>query len=285
MQSGYEYALEYEPEELIPIVGKLADKYTSRESSSVSWETAGQLMEAVLYCIREAGSAPGPQTGVMVQRPSALQSYETGYRCVKEKTERALDVYNELAPVFESYENRCLYDTFVRGMPEFFRRYDLRFRPQDTILTLDYPVLRDLSGFSGIDRIYEYILCVRMEQLFLKSFPKDCVLRVLARYSRGYRSMVENLTEIVLLSAVGHMLAGKRLWEEPEEEDYLRMEQYLAVNPMPVVRERVRGVLGVLVREGLGTCEGMEEYLGGAADGILVRLQNAAGNHVLRRLC
>lgn len=45
--------MNYTMEELVPIVGKLAEKYTTYESTSIAHEKAGQLMEAVLYCIRE----------------------------------------------------------------------------------------------------------------------------------------------------------------------------------------------------------------------------------------
>ncbi|WP_455717147.1 DUF6179 domain-containing protein, partial [Anaerosporobacter sp.] len=40
----------YEMEELLPIVARLVDQYTSKESSSIRFETAKQLMEAVIYC-------------------------------------------------------------------------------------------------------------------------------------------------------------------------------------------------------------------------------------------
>ena len=46
----------YEMEELVPIVASLSEKYTSKESTSVSYETARQLMEAVMYCINECAS-------------------------------------------------------------------------------------------------------------------------------------------------------------------------------------------------------------------------------------
>ena len=54
--------MDYEMEELVPIVGKLAEKYTSHESTSITYEKAEQLMGAVLYCIHElwesSGNAP-----------------------------------------------------------------------------------------------------------------------------------------------------------------------------------------------------------------------------------
>ena len=40
--------MDYEMEELVPIVGKLAEKYTAHESTSITYEKAEQLMEAVL---------------------------------------------------------------------------------------------------------------------------------------------------------------------------------------------------------------------------------------------
>ena len=42
--------MDYEMEELVPIVGKLAEKYTANESTSITYEKAEQLMGAVLYC-------------------------------------------------------------------------------------------------------------------------------------------------------------------------------------------------------------------------------------------
>ncbi len=71
-------------------------------------------------------------------------------------------------------------------------RYDIRFEPQNTILTLDYPVLKDISSYAGIDKIYEFIRCVHAEQKLLKRFPKNYVITVLASYNGQYKEMVEN---------------------------------------------------------------------------------------------
>ena len=48
--------MEYELEELFPVVAELARKYTSGESTSITYERANHLMEAVLYCIHQCGS-------------------------------------------------------------------------------------------------------------------------------------------------------------------------------------------------------------------------------------
>lgn len=41
--------MRYGMEELVPIVGKLAEKYTAGESTSVTYEKAEQLMGAAEY--------------------------------------------------------------------------------------------------------------------------------------------------------------------------------------------------------------------------------------------
>ena len=67
-------------EELVPIVGKLAEKYTSFESTSISYEKAEQLMGAVLYSIHEweaeewepAKTCPITEISIISQRFSAI---------------------------------------------------------------------------------------------------------------------------------------------------------------------------------------------------------------------
>lgn len=190
--------MEYEMEELLPLVARLADKYTGRESTSVSYEKAEQLMGAILYCIHETQTA-SEHTAAVAAKLSAEEAYVTGRQCVMEKVKAALALYNEIAREFRYYENRCLYDTFIKGFPEFFRRYDVLFDPQNTVLTLDYPVLKDLSAYSGIDKIYEYLLCISEEQHFLARYPESYVSELLRGYTAGYQDMIENIQEIVLM--------------------------------------------------------------------------------------
>lgn len=193
--------MDYTMEELMPVVAELMKKYTAFESTSVTYEKAEQLMGAVLYCIRETELSE-VNDGVSIQnvsgkKMSARGAYVAGEALVTEKVKQALNMYNEMIPDFFSYGNRCLYDTVVKGLPEFFKWYDVKFEPQDTILTLDYPVTKELSQYTGIDRIYEYIQCIRMEQEYLRKFPKEYVTGILYRYNSGYQEMIENIYEIV----------------------------------------------------------------------------------------
>lgn len=263
----------YGMEELLPVVEKLVAKYTAGESTSVTYETAQQLMNAVLYCIHEMER----EGNYLVAAPggmSAQRAYETGLICVEKRAKASLALYHEILEVFDSYENRCLEDTLRGGMPEFFKWYDMRFAPQDTILALDYPVLRDLSGFTGIDRIYEFLICIGLEQKFLSVFPRNYVVEALCGYNNLYKEIIENLCEIVLLSVVLHHLAGKSSWEYGlTGEDFAKVRAVYLQGGRKEIKEQTGRIIEEFVHNYCGGEEGLLEYLSLSAENIAVRIE------------
>ncbi len=276
--------MEYTMEELFPILGQLAEKYTAFESTSIPYETAEQLTEAVLYCICEAEQV---QTNALVQAEglSARQAYAIGAAAVEEKTRAALALYHETLQDFDSYGNRCLYDAFQQGLPEFFKWYDTKFMPQETMLTLDYPLLRDLSGQTGIDRIYSFIECIHLEQAFLNGFPEGTVKGVLSRYNSQYGSLMENVCEIVLTTLAGHLLAGKPLSErEFVHEDFLRIRGKFANTCLPQITQQLKNAVAAFIQKYYGDSTELTAYLSGALENITFRLKNAAESGTLSSL-
>ncbi|MCI8866625.1 MAG: hypothetical protein HFE61_00560 [Anaerotignum sp.] len=276
--------MEYTMEELFPILGQLAEKYTAFESTSIPYETAEQLTEAVLYCIREAEQV---QTNALVQAEglSARQAYAIGAAAVEEKTRAALALYHETLQDFDSYGNRCLYDAFQQGLPEFFKWYDTKFMPQETMLTLDYPLLRDLSGQTGIDRIYSFIECIHLEQAFLNGFPEGTVKGILSRYNSQYGSLMENVCEIVLTTLAGHLLAGKPLSErEFVHEDFLRIRGKFANTCLPQITQQLKNAVAAFIQKYYGDSTELTAYLSGALENITFRLKNAAESGTLSSL-
>ena len=277
MGNHTEYLTDYEMEELVPIVGMLAGKYAGCDSTSITYEQAEKLMEAVLYCIQEAEQMSGDYS-VRTEKMSAVQAYEAGVECIKGKVSDTLMVYNAMIPEFDAFENRCLYDTVIKGIPEFFKWYDVRFDPQNTILTLDYPVLMDFTRLCGIDRIGEYVRCLKLEQEFLTVFPGEWILGVLRSYSTGYRDMIENLCEIVLKEVLAHMLAEKPLTAARLElADWRRIGKRLERPDFPAAAgEELKDGIRKLVSDYFGNREELSSYLCCAAEDIAVRLKNTA---------
>ena len=273
--------MDYEMEELVPIVGKLAEKYTSHESTSITYEKAEQLMGAVLYCIHElwesSGNAPS-----LNKKLSAQRAYEMGAAYVREKTGKALDLYNRILPEFCHYENKCLHDTFVKGIPEFFKWYDIRFEPQNTIVSLDYPLMKDISEYTGIDKIFEFIKSIGLEQKFLKLFPEGYVINVLSKDNRNWQESMDNICEIVFTHVIGHIMLGKSLTViELKETDYFYMQEMFEQIALEDIKKHLEVTLEIYIKNYYENDRELLNYLSGAISGIVVRLKNAADNKVL----
>ncbi len=63
----------YDMNDLVPVVAMLTKKYTGIDSSSVTYEKANQLMEAVVYCINEVQN--GGEGILAGRQQSAMQAY------------------------------------------------------------------------------------------------------------------------------------------------------------------------------------------------------------------
>lgn len=203
----------YSAEELMPLVSELAALATEKASTSVSYELAEQLMEAVIYCICEGQEQNLPA----VEKPSARDAYAFGYQCVLQKVESMRRIYNRMMEDFCDYGNRCLSETVRKGIPAFLKWYDARLHPQNTILTLDYPLPVSVLEYCGIDIIFNYVNFIALEQNFLGFFPETYVREILKNYAAGvtermeneelYASdMIENIGALVFENALGRML-------------------------------------------------------------------------------
>lgn len=273
--------MDYEMEELVPIVGKLAEKYTAHESSSITYEKAEQLMGAVLYCIQEFKEINSCSLALNEKIP-AQKAYKIGVAYVKEKTEKALNLYNRIMPEFCYYENQCLYDTFVKGIPEFFKWYDIQFEPQNTILTLDYPVLKDISEYTGIDKIFEFIKSISLEQKYLKLFPAGYVTNILSKINRNWKESMDNICETVFTYVIGHILTGKSLTEFVlEEADYIYMQKLFMQTALEDIKKRLEAALEIIIKNYYEGDTKLLNYLSSSIGSIVVRLKNAADNKVL----
>jgi hypothetical protein len=94
-------------------------------------------------------------------------------------------------------------------MPEFFVWYDMKFKPQDHLLTLDYPLLNGNPDLCGVDLILEYLKKIQIEKAFLDCFDKKAVISLLEKIIPDYRALyLDNICYPVMLNAVGCFISG-----------------------------------------------------------------------------
>jgi len=273
--------MSFETEELMPIVAELADKYTGKESTSITYEKARQFMEAVLYCIHEyeEDAKKGQELLSMDGKPVAKRVYSLGYETVLRNVKETQILYNKVIPDFKYYENRCYYDTFVKGIPSFFLYYDPRFQPQNHLLTLDYPVLYPVYRLQGIDAISAFVKCVSLEQVFLGKLPDEYVLHVLRAYSPDHGDLIINLAGIVLRNFLGCRMAGKRVNTEgyiPGELE--RLIDYVNQYNADSLEQEMKGLVDELVQSGYDGLEELGDYLKADLHDYCFELKNAVKN-------
>ncbi|HAX50397.1 DUF6179 domain-containing protein [Muricomes intestini] len=267
--------MDYKMEELLPVMAKLAKRYTSGESTSVSYDTARRLMEAVVYCIKECETA---NKAVMLegQRVDGMTAYERGYRIVLDKAEQAKAVYHRMILNFEDYGCQNYRDTILKGIPAFFLKYDARFEPQNHVLTLDYPVLKLSDSVAGADRILDYLTEAEYEQIFLQNFNREAVINLLEYVRPDYGSLYfDNLCIPVLIRAAGCMIGDEDVYSLKLDGRGERgaAAYFSEINP-ETAGNRLGGLLDILEKEVMG-----EAYRGifrNCAHDLAVRIQNGS---------
>lgn len=181
--------MEYTMIEPLPVIQYLLEHYTGKESESMTYDMANQLMEAVLHYIRELEhTGQWGQTGVepwstalysQASRPDIGQVYDEGYRSVLEKASQARILYNDITKRSRSYGYAACSSTMIRGMPSFFLYYNTRSSPQDHILTPDYPVFIPQEHLNGVGRIMAYLHCIQIKWKLLEKFPESLIHQML----------------------------------------------------------------------------------------------------------
>lgn len=275
--------MNYPMEELLPIVAKVARKYTSGESSSVSYETAQSLMEGILYCIAECEEAYA--TSILSKKTTAEECYQMGKELVMNKVEQVRQMLNEMADTFDSYGLRCLYDTVMEGMPQFLKWYDVRFFPQETLLTLDYPILTDIHKHSGVDAINRYLCAIRAEQTFLSRFPREYIVEVLRKNHEEYEELIENIIRMVLPNVIGHFLLRKPMTEvgfQPEE--LARLAVGFADCSRKELEKQLEQIMEHMVSSLYPNEKELLDYLLQGVRDLAVRMEIAVKHHQMEKL-
>lgn len=262
----------YSMEEVMPIVSELAWKYTGCDHTSVTYEKAQMLMEAVLYCIHEYERQES--NALLVKHISAREAYEQGRTIVMDKLRELQELYNQLIMDFKDYGSVCLRDTIRQGIPAFLENYDFRFAPQETLLTLDYPILREDTSLSGISRVLCYVQCICLEQKFLQKIDDYDITETLRRYHRDYEHLIENICEIILQDMIGHMILDKPLRETGlSREDLAVLKEILAGKTEEQMKAYVFKALEQLVARYYDDDRDMLEYLSCGFPDIMIRIQ------------
>ena len=251
--------MSYSMEELLPILEKQISRYTMGDSTSVPYDKARQLMGSIIYNINgaiEEEGMPVPAVGISPQ-----QAFELGLKKKKEKLKRAEELYKKICKSFCSYGNRCYAETVIKGMKAFFDYYSLEFDALNSIITLDYPLIGRGIRLQGVDLIYEYLKDIELEQLFLSSFDREGVERMLSAYDSEYMEGIFNVCSVALRSSLGMVLAGNPPFGAMNEHTLECIMARVLGKTREELMDMLEGALGFIIYNEYGENKSLYEYL------------------------
>ncbi len=201
------------------LLGESILKYTQGESSSVKVETGERIMLSILYCMDACTrSFSNPKDAINLLISSTIkETYEAGLEMVESCLRDTQLLYQEIKNNKLNVPNEAYQDTINQALPQFFKDYDVLFCAQDTMASIDYPLLFDNMQIQGIYYIRQYLATLVQENQFCRFFDGEDTKKLLDQYGQvygiDYKEALINIFEIVLTNAIFSVLSGNRAGE------------------------------------------------------------------------
>ncbi|TEB05560.1 hypothetical protein Psch_02601 [Pelotomaculum schinkii] len=202
--------------QIIAMLGEAISQYTKYESSSVRTETAQGILQSLLYSIdyylMKLSSLE--QSIEAIQQINIVEIYKQGLELVKCDLELAQNLLQEVQNTRLPVSIIAYNDTINQGLGEFFQSYDVKFDAQNTAASIDYPLLFDDFGWTGINYIKRYLEHLKLENELCSHFNPEDINLLLEGYGRQYgldcTQPLINISELILKNALCLVLSGRR---------------------------------------------------------------------------
>lgn len=241
--------------DIISLLGERVEKFTMRDSTSVTKETAERILGSILYCIKSDSNNTIKNSSldkslIKEENLDIRTAFYNGLLIKKEKIKKAKILCENIKREFCFIDNCYYKDIIWKGMDAFFKNYDVEFNPQYNVLTLDYPLYIEIENLSGIDLIYEYLKRFYIEERFLKKFEIHIIEEILRGYNDNFTNLVINICKIILRNAIICKILNKNIYElDVKEIDIDRIKKYIENNTQEEMVRLIDEKLKSLLKE------------------------------------
>ena len=241
--------------DIISLLGERVEKFTMRDSTSVTKETAERILGSILYCIKSDSNNTIKNSSldkslIKEENLDIRTAFYNGLLIKKEKIKKAKILCENIKREFCFIDNCYYKDIIWKGIDAFFKNYDVEFNPQYNVLTLDYPLYIEIENLSGIDLIYEYLKRFYIEERFLKKFEIHVIEEILRGYNDNFTNLVINICKIILRNAIICKILNKNIYElDVKEIDFDRIKKYIENNTQEEMVRLIDEKLKSLLKE------------------------------------
>jgi hypothetical protein len=223
--------------QLMTLLKESIMRYTKGESTSVKVETAQSILLSILYSIDACiSNSNNPEDAISILKENNIvELYEKGLIIVSSSLEETKLLYEKVKNKKLHIPLKAYQATIDEALPGFFKNYDLMFKAQDTMASIDYPLLFDDMRIKGIFYIKQYLEKLEIETQFCSLFAIEDIEKVLFNYGKiydlDYREALINVFEVLLTNSIFSALSSNNA-------DKLSITKY----QYEILRERLKAL-------------------------------------------
>lgn len=255
--------------------------YTMGDSTSVPAHTAADILLSVCFVL---GIDPSdPEVPERLLHVNLEDEFRRRLAEVERNVELAGELWKAAVATMPPIPSTALRDTLA-AIGDFPRAYDFRSMAHEIPVMFDYPLCHPVpESLLGVEYINEYLRRLLTEFDFLRRYPAEACVRVLARSSPDFVELLVNLYEPVATNAIGRALLGKDPtsleFAEDERAELVRLlGRASARERESMLREAAQATCGAL---GIADA-GARGYLSAVAAELPPRIEVALGASQLR---
>ena len=193
-------------EKLWRLLAKQADKY-SMGDSSIRVETAEELLRSVCFALHMYLKESKNQASSLAFA-DLDELFALGIKALEDQVKLGKQLYQIACLSAPEIDNISYYET-LRGLRQFFKRYDIRSFAHQIPCSIDYQLCHPVSGdLAGVEYVNEYLRRIIIENRLIRRFDKGLVIRLLKSCSPDYKGLLINLYEPVAANALGLTIVG-----------------------------------------------------------------------------
>ena len=194
------------------LLGRVTERYTMGDSSSVPVEIAEELLKSITFLLNK--EMKNPKSKINLFECESLEgAWKNSWITIEKDITTGKNLLEEVMKTSTGIENISYEDT-VAEIEKGIKVYDYRFFAHEIPCSIDYQLSNAVSeDLQGIDFINEYLTRLLFENKFCNNFEKEKIIEVLKSYCRDYKGLLINIFEPVLTNVIGLELIGADIFK------------------------------------------------------------------------
>ena len=185
-----------------------------------------------------------------------------------------------------SIDNKAYEETLMKGIPDFFKFYNVMLKATELPGSFDYPLCKELTEVTGLCYVKEYLMNLRCEEAFCHLFEELIVKALLNGYSKESRRLSVNVFELLLANVIGNVLLDKKntqvLQLNLSQNDRHKLEQRLQLMGLMELEDIAKEKIIVFFKEnGIKQDSFLAQYTISALPKLIFRCNQNVRNHTL----